>query len=265
MKGLRMTTSVGRLSLAALALVPLLLAACGDDLAQSCPEERTTVRMALALVRLAHLTEALEPCDRFLRDTCPATGPSRSFGSTWGPCSCPRRPASGGGPGGLRAAGGRAGTAGAAPTRRAGGRRAAGRGPDEGVGAAGVGGLDADGGAASAVRVLLGQEAPEAFGERLGSWVDAATASAAMAALSSQREHGDLCRQGAGASAGGDGLTGRPAARLHRCAISSSDRRVITVSGWSSPSTRQRASRTSWRAISASAVRPWPAVTRARS
>ncbi len=31
--------------------------------------------------------------------------------------------------------------------------------------------------------MLLGKEAPEAFGERLGSWVDAATAPAAMAAL----------------------------------------------------------------------------------
>jgi hypothetical protein len=36
-------------------------------------------------------------------------------------------------------------------------------------------------GAAGAVRVLLGQEAPEAFGERLGSWVRAAAAPGATA------------------------------------------------------------------------------------
>ena len=33
------------------------------------------------------------------------------------------------------------------------------------------------------VRILLGQEAPEAFGERLGSWVDAPAAPGAEAAL----------------------------------------------------------------------------------
>jgi hypothetical protein len=38
-------------------------------------------------------------------------------------------------------------------------------------------------GAAGAVRVLLGHQAPEAFGERLGSWVDAAAGPAAMPAL----------------------------------------------------------------------------------
>jgi hypothetical protein len=38
-------------------------------------------------------------------------------------------------------------------------------------------------GAAGAVRVLLGQEAPEAFGERLGSWVDGASAPGSMAVL----------------------------------------------------------------------------------
>jgi hypothetical protein len=38
-------------------------------------------------------------------------------------------------------------------------------------------------GAAGAVLVLLGHEAPEAFGARLGSWVDAASAPGAMAAL----------------------------------------------------------------------------------
>jgi hypothetical protein len=37
--------------------------------------------------------------------------------------------------------------------------------------------------AAGAVRALLGQEPPEAFGERLGSWVDAAAARGSMAAL----------------------------------------------------------------------------------
>jgi hypothetical protein len=54
--------------------------------------------------------------------------------------------------------------------------------------ALGAGRLEREGsplmqGAAGAVRILLGQEAPGAFGERLGSWVDAAAAPDAMAAL----------------------------------------------------------------------------------
>jgi hypothetical protein len=66
-------------------------------------------------------------------------------------------------------------------------------------------------GAAGAVRVLLGQEAPEAFGERLGSWVDVGGVPGARVEMDQNLPGGQAARRRrTGALLGGSQLCHEP-------------------------------------------------------